>query len=232
MGLTTENVLSIKRGLRDGKKYKELAEEYGVTEATIGHIKTGHTWSKVRLPEDDDFFTKGEDTASIKAQAEKASPAATDEMRAKKHGGTPVRGPRKATMDVEITPDGDVTIPSKGTQVERIHNGVDNIKEQKALTTIKLLGKKNEELEARLKELEERVAVERNVINTYASRVEHMGISFEDLDKQVTALQALAENKRDAAGQSDNSLADAIVALAIGDKAGVHQFIHRYMEMA
>lgn len=45
--LSEDLVREIKGKLRDGARNCELAREYGVTKGTIGHIKTGATWSHV-----------------------------------------------------------------------------------------------------------------------------------------------------------------------------------------
>jgi hypothetical protein len=51
--LTDEKVLEIKIKLKDGASQKELANEYGVGQATISNINTGYTWSHVKLPEEE-----------------------------------------------------------------------------------------------------------------------------------------------------------------------------------
>jgi IS30 family transposase len=52
--LTAEDVLEIKRLLRDNVSQSEIARRYGVTKGNIGHIARGKTWSHITLEDDDD----------------------------------------------------------------------------------------------------------------------------------------------------------------------------------
>lgn len=51
--ITGEDVLNIKKLLKEGKLYqKDIAELYGVDQGTVSNIKKGKTWSEIKLEDD------------------------------------------------------------------------------------------------------------------------------------------------------------------------------------